>query len=55
MNDNVIQPMADALMTLFLTVLKARNATLHEEALMAVGALAACMSRALLLLLLLNS
>lgn len=35
-----ILPQADRLMTLFLTVLKSHNATVHEEALMAIGAVA---------------
>lgn len=35
-----IQPQADALMTLFLQVLSSKNLTVHEEALMAIGAVA---------------
>lgn len=41
-----IKPFADRLMALFLRVFESQNATVHEEALMAVGALAngACCS-----------
>lgn len=37
---SAIQPHADMLMTLFLRVLQSKNATVHEEALMAIGAVA---------------
>lgn len=36
----VVTPHADALMSLFLQVLQSKNATIHEEALLAIGAVA---------------
>jgi len=40
LDQQVILPHADALMQVFLHVLKSKNSTVHEEALMAVGAVA---------------